>query len=424
MKTNAAKDKILITSKELYTKVLNLPRPWRVGVVEWKIEEKELWVEVLYRQGTRFVCPQCGRKCPGYDHRTQQWRHLDTGGVRTFLHGHLPRIECAEHGVLEAAVPWADRFVRVTHAMEAHVIALLKSEMPVATAGRMTGLAWHTVWSIVARAVERGKRRKPQRVLTNLMVDEKARARGHEYVTLVASEHQDAAVVEHIEADRTTEALASYWRGLSPQQLAQIESIAMDLHRPYWEATVTHVPKAEEKIVHDRFHLMKHVQAGVNTVRKQEHRMLTEEGFDLLKGTKYLWLTNRERWTATQRHDFKVIQRADLKTSKAWAMKETIKHLWEYSYVGAAKNFFQQWTRWTRQAKLRPMIKVAERFERHLPNILTFCRLPASTAGLENLNGKIARIIRAARGIYDLEHFKTLIYFHCGGLDLNPLRVT
>lgn len=424
MKTTAARNKVLITSKELYTKVLDLPRPWRVGVVEWKLEEKELWVEVLYRRGARFVCPQCGRKSPGYDHRLQQWRHLDTGGVRTFLHGSLPRIECAEHGVLEVAVPWADRFVRVTHAMEAHVIELLKSEMPVATAGRMVGLAWATIWSIAARAVERGKLRKPDRALTNLMVDEKARARGHEYVTLVASEQQGEAVIEHIEEGRTTEALASYWKGLLPQQLEQIESIAMDLHRPYWEATVAHVPKAEEKIVHDRFHLMQHVQAGVNTVRKQEHRTLTEEGFDLLKGTKYLWLMSRDRWTSAQRLDFKAIQSADLRTSKAWAMKETIKHLWDYTYVGAAKNFFEQWKQWTCRVKLTPMIKVAELFDRHLPNILNFCRLPVTTAALENLNGKIARIIRAARGIYDLEHFKTLIYFHCGGLDLNPLRVT
>jgi transposase len=135
-------------------------------------------------------------------------------------------------------------------------------------------------------------------------------------------------------------------------------------------------------------------------------------------------VTNRDRWTSTQRHDFKAIQSVELKTSKAWAMKETIKHLWEYTYAGAAKNFFGQWARWTRQARLAPMIKVAELFERHLPNILTFCRLPASTAPLENLNGKIARIIRSARGIYDIEHFKTLIYFHCGGLDLNPLRIT
>ena len=39
-----------------------------------------------------------------------------------------------------------------------------------------------------------------------------------------------------------------------------------------------HVPGGAEKIVHDPFHMMKHMNDAVNEVRKTEHRALSAEG--------------------------------------------------------------------------------------------------------------------------------------------------
>jgi len=36
------------------------------------------------------------------------------------------------------------------------------------------------------------------------------------------------------------------------------------------------------------------------------------------------------------------------------------------------------------------------------------------------LNATIQRVKKTARGFRNVEHFKTAIYFHCGGLDLYP----
>jgi hypothetical protein len=48
------------------------------------------------------------------------------------------------------------------------------------------------------------------------------------------------------------------------------------------------VPLAHDKIVFDRFHIMQHMTEAVDDVSKQEHRTLSQEGNDSLKGTKYL----------------------------------------------------------------------------------------------------------------------------------------
>jgi len=55
-----------------------------------------------------------------------------------------------------------------------------------------------------------------------------------------------------------------------------------------------HVPDPDEKIVYDRFHVVKHLNEAVDKVRRQEHKALSAEGDERLKGTKYDWLRNRE----------------------------------------------------------------------------------------------------------------------------------
>ena len=66
------------------------------------------------------------------------------------------------------------------------------------------------------------------------------------------------------------------------------------------------------------------------------------------------------------------------------------------------------------------MAAVAKLIRRHLPNLLTCLRRHLANAGLEGINAVIQWVKKTARGFRNAEHFKTAIYFHCGGLDLYP----
>ena len=126
-----------MTSKELYEGILGLKSPWMVESVELKTADKEVRVVVRYRERSRFVCPECGKRMPLYDHRDRQWRHLDTCQMKTILEGRFPRVECATHGVRDVAVPWAEKGSRWTLMFEALAIMLLKdSDVTAAAAAR------------------------------------------------------------------------------------------------------------------------------------------------------------------------------------------------------------------------------------------------------------------------------------------------
>src|SRR5204863_5704068 len=101
----------------------------------------------------------------------------------------------------------------------------------------------------------------------------------------------EGARVLFVADDRKRESLEGFWAmGLTDTQRAQIEAVAMDMWEPYVQATCAQVPDAVDKIVFDRFHCAKHLNEGVDRVRRAEHRELRAQGDTRLTGTKYAWL--------------------------------------------------------------------------------------------------------------------------------------
>jgi transposase len=220
--------------------------------------------------------------------------------------------------------------------------------------------------------------------------------------------------------DRTAESLKAFWGGLSPEQLDGVEAVTMDMWSPYIRATMQSVPGADQKIVFDRFHIMSHMVKAVDTVRKQENRQLSATGDNTLKGTKYLWLFSSENLPDKHRPKFEALKDMNLKVGKAWAIKESLRELWEYRHSGLAHRFFKKWYAWASHSRLEPVKKVANMLKEHLENVLTYCRHRVTNAVAEGLNSKIMAIKRRACGYRNKEHFKIAIYFYCGGLNLYP----
>jgi len=164
-------------------------------------------------------------------------------------------------------------------------------------------------------------------------------------------------------------------------------------------------------------------RGGLNiaSAEEQGHRELTGQEDFRLKGTKFLWLYREENLPDKHRPVLEALNAANLKVAKAWAMKESLNDVWKYLSMGWAKRFVKRWLVWVNKSDLAPMCKVGEMIQRHLENILTFCRHRITNGVAERLNSKIMAIKRKACGYRNRDHFKTAIYFFCGGLDLYPV---
>jgi transposase len=193
----------------------------------------------------------------------------------------------------------------------------------------------------------------------HLGVDEKAIAKGHQYLTLVCD--LDRSTVEFIAEDRKQASLEGYFTGLSVDQLAGIEAIALDMWEPYVQATRAHVPDAAAKIVFDRYHIMTHMGRAVDDVRKREHRALAATGETTLTGSKYLWLYAEENLPEQHRARFAQLKALTLKTGRAWSLKESLRELWHYTRAGWAERHWKRWYFWATHSRLTPVIETAPR---------------------------------------------------------------
>lgn len=403
---------------ELYRHLLGLTAPWTVSRVELGVEGQRVDVWVEHAAGERWRCPSCTRELGTYDHTAERvWRHLDSCQFATFLHARPPRVKCPEHGVHQVRLPWAEERARFTLMFERFAIDVLHAT-DVTGAMRILRISWDEAWHIMQRAVERGRRAKRCEPPTLLGVDETAVARGHRYITVVCD--LERKTVEHISEHRRAESLSAYYRTLSDDERNGIRAIAMDMHEPYMKATREHIPDWHRKIVFDRFHIMQVLTKAVDQVRRDENRELVAAGDRSLVGSKYSWLYSKENLPTEYVDRFDQLRTSNLRTARAWAIKESLRELWRYTKLGWAKKLWDRWHSWATRCQLTPIVRAAQTIARHIGGVFAFFENRITNATTEGINGKIQNIKRSARGYRNLDHFMTAIYFHCGGLDLYP----
>lgn len=403
---------------ELYRKLLGLEAPWTVERVELDMAHQRVDVHAVHADGVQWACPDCGTSLGVYDHSEERmWRHLDSMQFKTFLHARVPRVQCPTHGVKQVRLSWAEPRSRFTAMFERFAIDVLL-QTDITGARRILRISWDEAWHIQERAVERGLAAKKSRLVRHIGVDEKSIAKHHKYMTLVCD--LDAGTVEHISDDRKCESLEGYFKSLSSEQLASIDAIALDMWDPYLKAIRLNVPEWSDKIVFDRFHIMKQVVHAVDLVRRREHRQLHACGDDRLTGSRYLWLHSQENLSRAHRQQLESLRSAELKTARAWAIKEDLRRLWSYRTRSFGVRHWRQWWNWASHSRLAPIISAAKTLKTHLSGIFNFFEHRVSNAVSEGLNSKIQTVKKRAYGFRNAEHFRTAIFFHCGGLQLYP----
>jgi transposase len=407
-----------VQDRQLYQQILGITSPWFVEKVELKLAGGEVHVHLNHATNSTWHCPECQRECSLYDHQAiRTWRHLDTCQYQTLLHAALPRTECPEHGVRVVRVSWAEPGSHFTALFERLAIDWLQESSQQAVARRLN-LSWDEIHGIMERAVRRGLARRTADELPHLGVDEKAFRRGHRYATIVVDIWR--ARVLHVSKGRDQAALDEFWPTLTPQQVADVDLVAMDMHQPYVNSVRKNLPDGENKIVFDKFHVAKHLGEAVDKIRRAENKVLCKNEDDRLVGTKYDWLRNPNNFNRDAWASFRDLRDSKLKTARAWALKEHGMQFWEYRTARQAERHFTWWYRWATHSRLKPIIDVAKSLKSRLPNLLTYFKYGLTNAMSESLNSKIQWVRYMARGFRNFDNFATAIYFHCGKLDMAP----
>ena len=401
-----------------YRRLLGLEEPWMVEAVNLELAaqrvEIRLGVEV---RAKGLKCPECGDWSALYDHAPERrWRHLDTMQFETVLVARIPRVNCPEHGVKTIEVPWAGKNSRFTLMFEAFAIRLLQAAETVSRGAGLLRLDWYGAHQIMERAVERGLQRRERERVRLVGIDEKSFGRGQNDVSLMSDLEQSRVL--DVVPDRTAEACQELWTQLGSEQSHKIEAVSIDMWEPYLSATAQAAPQAQ--IVHDKFHVAKHLNEAVDRVRRIENRQFHAAGSDLLSGTKYVWLKNPENWHEADQLKFDALRSSGCKVARAWQLKELFREFWSCFNSTEAESFFDRWYSWAIRSRLASVKEVAWMLKAHLDNLLTYFTYAISNALTEGFNSKIQSLKHAARGFRTFANFRTRVLFFCGRLNLYP----
>ena len=368
----------------------------------------------LERAREDYVCGSCGQVVAGgYDHTWQELRHLTLWQHQTILRFPRYRVACPDCGVQTEALEFADvRGPRVTRALAALVYELCKVTTVKAVA-LLFGLHRHTVKDIDKEALAKVQAERSLDGITVMGVDEIGVGKGHNYWTLLSAlEGPRGPEMLYVVEGRSEKRLKRFWRWFGKERAARVTHAVMDMCRAFQNSFRAHCRK-DLQIIFDKFHVVRHLNDALNTVRKAELGRALGRFKKTLSGKKFVLMARRSRVRGRAREALDAIIAASPRLAKAYLLKESFVHLWDYTYKGCALRFWEDWKAQLKWSRFKSYRRFVQLVERHWDGILAFCDKKVSLGYIESSNLKARNVIRRAYGYRDKDYMKLKVIQAC-----------
>ncbi len=248
-------------------------------------------------------------------------------------------------------------------------------------------------------------------------VDEVSWRCGHEYLTVVYDISSDRKRLLAVEQARMKDSLRTALETLGTSTLEGIQFVASDMWKNYLDVIAEKLPSAVHVL--DRFHIMQKFGKALDEIRATESRELKQAGREpLLKKTRYLLLKRPENLSETQEVKLAELLKFNLKSVRAYLMKEDFQQFWDYVSPHYAGRFLDSWTKRAMRSRLEPMKGIARMLRSHRDLILNWfrARKEFSSGSVEALNGNVKLVTKRARGFRTLEAAKVALLHALGDL--------
>ena len=384
-----------------WSKVLGWPG-YRVYRHEIDEPGKRLKLWVRRKRGNRkLICSGCGRKLgDAYDSYEREVRDLPWSEYRTTVVIELYRVCCPDCGVKTEKVPQLPSKAPFSKRFE-EAVGLACESAAVRRVARQFGLASSTVRAIDVRYLRRWAegRRKP--ALRQMGVDEIHLGKKQKFLTVVSNPETGEPL--WFGRERKKQTLDEFFeKHLSAFQRSAIGAACVDMWEPFRQSLEQWVPKC--RIIYDKFHILQHASQAVDEVRRAEFFRKGGAARDLVRGKRWLLLSSWLNLDRGKRRQLNALFALNRRILKAYLLKESLSHLWDYRYEGAMLRYLQKWIDQLRWQRLKPMEKLAGTLLAHLEGILNYCRTKVPMGVVEAVNGNIKALLRRGRGYRDMNY--------------------
>ena len=288
------------------------------------------------------------------------------------------------------------------------LISGLCRHISISSVSKHLGIRWETIKNIDKRYLQETLPALDPSTLTDLKyigVDEVARAKGHDYMTLVYDMQEGHLI--WVGTGRTADVFSSFLKQLPKETALGIKAVAMDMGPSYQKSVRENLPHAD--IVFDRFHVMQNYSKAISNQRRVEFRKADAKGKSLFKGCHYLLLKNADKLKPkhTQRLNDLLTNNNNLNT--LYILKEQLQELWQLPTFDEMTDGINAWCELAHETNMHYLKKFADSLKKHSVGIANYAKHKLTSAIIEAGNIAIGMIRKRARGIRDTEYFKLKI---------------
>lgn len=387
------------------------------GKTAWLTTGKEIGVHIEPRKRTLPVCSVCGKRATTYDHLPErQFQFVPFWGIPVFFLYAMRRVNCPDCGVKVETVPWAAGKQHSTRSFLlflAHWAKLLSWN----ETAREWKTSWNRVYDAVRWVVEYGLQHRDLSGTEAIGVDEIHCGKGQNYLTLVYRIDAGFRQLLYVGEKRTVKTLLRFFHDMGREWCGNIRYVCSDMWQPYLKV----IEKKLTEAVHvlDRFHIVAKLGEAVDEVRRTEVARLKQDGYENpLAKLKYCFLKRPENLTPDQDKKLSEVMEYDLRSVRAYLLKESFQLFWTYTSTAWAQWFLHQWCTRAMRSKLEPIKKFVRTVRNHEDLILNWFRAKKeySSGVIEGLNRKVNLITRKSYGFRNVEILKTALFHVLGDL--------
>jgi transposase len=379
-------------------------------------------VEIRLRPHQRQLgkCSQCQAPAPGYDRLPERrFQFVPLWGMAAYFIYAPRRLECPRCGIHVEHLPWAlgKRPVTLSFAWFLASWAKLLSWQEVS---QRFQTSWESVFRSVEMAVIWGRARMDLTGISALGVDE-IYWKKRKFMTLVYQINEGTKRLLFVVEDREENSLRQFFDWLGEERSALIEFVCSDMWKPYLNVIAKYAPNALNIL--DRYHIAAKMNKALDEVRAKETRALASRARArgarvVLTHSRWCLLKRPENLTDRQSVKLKELLAYNLRTMRAYLLKEEFQFFWEYVSPAWAEKFMDQWCKKVMRSRIDPMKKIARMIRSHKPLILNWfeARGQISLGTVEGLNNKLKASIRKSYGFRTSKALKIMLYHKLGEL--------
>jgi transposase len=384
--------------------------------------EYAIEVQVVARKNSKPHCSRCGAKCAGYDHLPiRRFEFIPFWGFCLFLLYARRRVNCSHCGIVVEHLPWAEGKNHLTLAYMQYLAHWAKK-----LSWKEVAISFQTSWEKVFKSVEYvvnwGLPRRDLDGITAIGVDEVQWHKGHKYLTLVYQINDGCTRLLWIGKERTESSFRGFFQFFGEQRTAKLEFVCSDMWKPYLKVIKENASHALHIL--DRFHIVARLNKALDEVRAAEHRKLKDNGYEpVLTKSRWLLLKRPENLTEGQEAKLCDLLKYNLKSVRAYLLKEEFQFFWDYVSPVWAGKFLDQWTTRVMRSKIEPLKREAKTIRKHKDLILNWFRAKKmfSSGIVEGLNTKVKLTVRKSYGFKTFKCTEIALYHVLGKLPEPPL---